>query len=492
MKYLLGIDFGGGASKATLLGEDGVIAATHTVEYPTNYPQKGYAEQNPDDWYSAVRENISEIFKKSGINKEDIVALCLDAATHTSVLTDKNGNVLRPAIYWTDSRSTKECEYIRKNYADTVLKKALHSVDTIWTLPQLMWVRNNESEIWKKIGMIFFPKDYIRYLLTGEYCTDYIEAEGSMLFDYNTLTWSEELCGIIGLDTGILPKIISPSESAGMICEKAASETGLSRNTKVICGTTDTALEIFASGAVENGNMTIKLATAGRICIVTDKPYPHKHMINYSHIVKGLWYPGTATKSCAASYRWYRDTFGGKYNELDSGAQNIPVGCDGLIFHPYLSGELTPYADPSLCASFTGIRASHTKAHFSRAVMEGVAMSLMDCKTVFDELGIDFPKNANIIGGGSESPVWRQIVSDSLGIELVQKESSDSSLGGAMLAGIAAGIWESPSQAVSVCSKTLSVTKPCYENTAKYARLYERYRKIHDILAPIYNETFDI
>ena len=144
MKYLLGIDFGGGASKATLLGEDGVIAATHTVEYPTNYPQKGYAEQNPDDWYSAVRENISEIFKKSGINKEDIVALCLDAATHTSVLTDKNGNVLRPAIYWTDSRSTKECEYIRKNYADTLLKKALHSVDTIWTLPQLMWVRNNE------------------------------------------------------------------------------------------------------------------------------------------------------------------------------------------------------------------------------------------------------------------------------------------------------------------------------------------------------------
>lgn len=488
MKYLLGIDFGGGASKATLLGEDGVIAASHSVEYPTYYPQNGYAEQNPQDWYAAVKENIAQLLEKSGVDKEDIAALCLDAATHTAVLADKDGAVLRPAIYWTDSRSTKECAYIRENFGETVLKKALHSVDTIWTLPQLMWVKNNEPQIWDKIGKIFFPKDYIRYLLTDEYCTDYIEAEGSMLFDYNTLKWSEELCGIIGLDMSILPKVIAPTDFAGKITEKAAAETGLSPNTKIICGTTDTALEVFASGAVKSGDMTIKLATAGRICMVTDKSYPHKHMINYSHIEKGLWYPGTATKSCAASYRWYRDTFGGGYKELDGGAKQVEVGCDGLIFHPYLNGELTPYADPSLCGSFTGVRASHTKAHFSRAVMEGVAMSLMDCKTVFDELGVKFPKNANIIGGGSESPIWRQIVSDALGVELVQKESSDSSFGGAMLAGVAIGVWKDLSEAVEKCSKTLSVTKPCADNTEKYNAIFKKYKKIHDALAPIYKE----
>ncbi len=488
MKYLLGIDFGGGASKATLLGEDGIIAATNSVEYPTYYPNQGYAEQNPDDWYAAVKENIAEILKKSGINKSDIAVLCLDAATHTAVLTDNDGNVLRPAIYWTDSRSTKECAYICDNFGESVLKKTLHSVDTIWTLPQLMWVKNNEPEVWSRVGKIFFPKDYIRYLLTGEYCTDYIEAEGSMLFDFNTLTWSEELCGIIGLDTGILPRVIAPADFVGRISEKAAADAGLSADTKVICGTTDTALEVFASGAVESGDMTIKLATAGRICMVTDKAYPHKHMINYSHIEKGLWYPGTATKSCAASYRWYRDTFGGGYKELDTGAQQVEVGCGGLIFHPYLNGELTPYADPNLCGSFTGIRASHTKAHFSRAVMEGVAMSLMDCKTVFDELGIAFPKRANIIGGGSESPVWRQIVADALGIELVQKENSDSSFGSAMLAGVAAGIWGSLSEAVQKCSKTISHTKPCRENTEKYNRLFKKYKKIHEVLAEVYNE----
>lgn len=488
MKYLLGIDFGGGASKATLLGEDGVIAASHSVEYPTYYPQNGYAEQNPQDWYAAVKENIAQLLEKSGVDKEDIAALCLDAATHTAVLADKDGAVLRPAIYWTDSRSTKECAYIRENFGKTVLKKALHSVDTIWTLPQLMWVKNNEPQIWDKIGKIFFPKDYIRYLLTDEYCTDYIEAEGSMLFDYNTLKWSEELCGIIGLDMSILPKVIAPTDFAGKITEKAAAETGLSPNTKIICGTTDTALEVFASGAVKSGDMTIKLATAGRICMVTDKSYPHKHMINYSHIEKGLWYPGTATKSCAASYRWYRDTFGGGYKELDDGAKQVEVGCDGLIFHPYLNGELTPYADPSLCGSFTGVRASHTKAHFSRAVMEGVAMSLMDCKTVFDELGVKFPKSANIIGGGSESPIWRQIVSDALGVDLVQKESSDSSFGGAMLAGVAIGVWKNLSEAVEKCSKTLSVTKPCADNTEKYNAIFKKYKKIHDALAPIYKE----
>lgn len=488
MKYLLGVDFGGGASKATLLSTDGVIVATNTVEYPTHYPQAGYAEQNPSDWYSAIKENIAALLNKSGINPSDILSVCLDAATHTSVLADKDGNVLRPAIYWTDSRSIKECQYIRENFRDAVLEKSLHEVDTIWTLPQLLWVKNNEPEIWSKVGKIFFPKDYIRYLFTDEYCTDYIEAEGSMFFDYNTLSWSEELCSIIGLDMSVLPKVIAPTDNAGAVTKRAAKDTGLAEGTPVICGTTDTALEVFASGAVASGDMTVKLATAGRICLITDKALPHKHMINYSHIEKGLWYPGTATKSCAASYRWYRDTFGGDYKELDMGAKEIPVGSEGLFFHPYLNGELTPYADPTLCGSFTGVRAAHTKAHFNRAVMEGVAMSLMDCKTVFDELGVEFGGSANIIGGGASSPVWRQIVADALGIKLVLARNSDSSFGGAMLAGVASGVFENLKDAHTKCSEIISVTEPVKENTEKYRELFKTYKEIHDALAPIYHK----
>ena len=251
MKYILGVDFGGGASKATLLSANGSVVATNTVEYPTFYPKQGYVEQNPKDWYDAVKTNIAAIFKKSGVSASDILSVCFDAATHTAVLLDKNFNVLRPAIYWTDTRSMKECECLKEKYGDLIFKTAFHKADTIWTLPQLMWVRDNEPETWKKTRRIFFAKDYIRYLFTGEYCTDYIEAQGSMLFDYNTMEWSKELCGILGFDIDNLPKLMKPTDVIGEVTKSAAIDTGLCEGTKVICGTTDTALEVFASGAIE-------------------------------------------------------------------------------------------------------------------------------------------------------------------------------------------------------------------------------------------------
>jgi len=489
MKYLIGVDFGGGASKATLLSTSGNVVATNTVEYPTFYPKPGYAEQNPTDWYGAIKTNIAALIKKSGISPRDILSVCLDAATHTAVLTDEAFNVLRPAIYWTDSRSIKECEYLKEKYDDLIIRTAYHRADTIWTLPQLMWVRDNEPEIWSKTKRILFAKDYIRYLFTGEYCTDYIEAQGSMLFDYNTMSWSRELCDILGFDIENLPPVIKPTDKAGVVTKKAAEDTGLCEGTLVICGTTDTALEVFASGAVAKGQMTVKLATAGRICVITDKPYQNQHLINYSHVADGLWYPGTATKSCAASYRWYRDTFGEEYKALDEGASKVSVGSEGLIFHPYLTGELTPYADPMLKGSFTGIRAGHTKAHFSRAVLEGVALSLLDCKNTLEQIGIPHDDCAAIIGGGAGSPLWRQITADVLGITLNQAENSDSSFGGAMLAGIAAEVFDGFEDAVQRCTRIISVTKPNCENTKKYAEIFQTYKKIHDALAPIYHEV---
>lgn len=486
MKYLLGVDFGGGASKATLLDTDGIIAATNTVEYPTIYSKQGCTEQNPSDWYDAIKTNITALLQKSGISAYDILAICLDAATHTAVLLDDDFNVLRPAIYWTDSRSIKECEYLKEKYNDLIIGTALHKADTIWTLPQLMWVRDNEPLIWEKTQKILFAKDYIRYLFTGEYCTDYIEAQGSMLFDYNTMSWSKELCNILDLAADKLPVVVKPADIVGSVTKSAALETGLCKGTKVICGTTDTALEVFASGAFKKGQMTVKLATAGRICVITDRAYPNQYLVNYSHVVDGLWYPGTATKSCAASYRWYRDTFGGEYRELDREAGEIPAGCEGLIFHPYLNGELTPYADPKLCGSFTGVRAGHRKAHFDRAVLEGVALSLLDCKNALEHIGIPHEAEAAIIGGGSYSPLWRQIVADVLGIVLRQTQNSDSSFGAAMLAGVATGVFDSFENAIRKCTKVISATTPNIENTKKYSEIFETYKEIHDALAPIY------
>lgn len=487
MRYVLGIDFGGGASKATLLSENGEIVAEATYEYPTYYPAPGYVQQNPDDWYNAAKENIRAVIKSSGVSSGDIKVIALDAATHTAVVMDDDFNVLMPSIYWTDTRSKKEVDHLKETLGDEIRRIALHNVDTIWTLPQLLWIKNNEPEIFSKIRKIFFAKDYVRHCLTGDYVTDYIEAEGSMLFDLNEKKWSDKLCAAAGIDKSILPEVVSPHDVVGKVTKEAAKDTGLSEETLVICGTTDTVMEVFASGAVKKGNMTIKLATAGRICVVTDRSYPDKNLINYSHIVDGLWYPGTATKSCAASYRWYRDTFGGDYKSLDSGAEKIAPGAEGLMFHPYLNGELTPYADPLLSASFIGVRANHTKAHFTRALLEGVSMSIADCMNALGEIGIPHDETAVIIGGGGKSPLWRSITADMLGITLIGKKYSDSSFGSAMLAGVAAGFFSDPCEAVARCNEEVFVTEPDMKNNAVYKEQYERYKKVHDALAPIYH-----
>lgn len=487
MKYLLGIDFGGGASKATLLSEEGNIVAEHSVEYPTLHPSAGFCEQNPDDWYKALCEDTTELIKKADISADDILAIAIDSATHTAVLCDENYKPLRPAIHWTDTRSKKQADDLRV-HTEMISKKTFAEPGTIWTLPQIIWVRENEPDVFSKLSKIFFEKDYLRYQLTGVYCTDYIEAQGSMLFDNNTMAWDEELCRLAGISSSIMPPIVKPTDIIGNVTEEASRATGLTVGTPVICGTTDTVMEVFASGAVDKGQMTVKLATAGRICVITDKSVPHPYLINYAHIVDGLWYPGTATKAAASSYRWYRDTFGGDYKELDQGAAECDLGANGLLFHPYINGELTPYADPMLCGSFIGIRAEHTKAHFTRAVLEGVSLSLLDNMMALNELNVPHDNFATLIGGGAKAKLWRQITADMLGITLKITESSDSSFGSAMLAGIAVGVFKDAKEAVKKCVKVMDTVIPNPENTAKYAEIFKTYKKVHDALAPIYRE----
>ncbi|MBR2293723.1 MAG: xylulokinase [Clostridia bacterium] len=488
MKYLLGIDFGGGASKATLLDENGTIVCENTVEYPTLYPEAGACEQGPQDWLSALCENTRAILARSGVACGKIAAIAIDSATHTYLACDEEYKPIGNAIHWTDSRSRKQADELREQYGDEIFAKTFHKPDTIWTLPQLVWLRENRPSVFSRMKNIFFEKDYIRYFLTGVFCTDYIEAQGSMLFDCRSMRWDEELCALAGIDARILPPIKRPMDIIGEVTKEAAEATGLAAGTPVICGTTDTAMEVFASGAVDQGDMTVKLATAGRICVMTNKAYPDRHMINYSHVIDGLWYPGTATKSAAASYRWYRDTFDGSYGELDEGAARVPIGSDGLVFHPYLNGELTPYADPTLCGSFTGIRATHTKAHFSRAVLEGVCFSLLDSKRYLDTLGIPYKNTATLIGGGAKGKLWSQMTADVLGITLRTTESSDSSLGSAMLAGVAIGVFKDAKAAAELCVKSKDMVFPNPENHKKYEKLFERYKKIAGALAPIYHE----
>ncbi len=484
--YFLGVDFGGGSSKATLIDDKGVIIATATSEYSTFYGDGGKAEQNPLDWYEVACKNIKTVI--NGIDASKVACLCFDAATHTAVLMDECGAPVCNSVYWTDTRSVKEKEYLAKHYGEELFEKCKHNVDTIWSLPEIFFVKNNYPKTFEKVKKITFAKDFVRGKFTGDFVTDYIEAQGSMLFDFDKRVWDSKLLGILGLTKEYMPKIVNPLDYVGNVTEKAAFDCGLTTATKVICGATDTVMEVFAAGGVKSGDTTLKLATAGRICVVSNEYFPDKNIINYAHLKDGLYYPGSATKSCAASLRWFRDTFGGEYRDFDEMAEKISVGAEGLTFHPYLTGELTPYANPSLRGCFMGIGAEHTKAHFVRAVLEGVALSLLDCTNYLKEKGVKLGDTVYAIGGGSKSKLWRQIVADALDMKLITTECNDSSFGSAMCAGIASKAFKDFDDAVKICSKRTGETLPNKENTVKYREIFKRYKKISGFLTELYDE----
>lgn len=487
MRYLLGVDFGGSSSKATLLGEDGRVAATATCEYPTYYPQSGWAEQNPEDSWNAFVSNVRELLEKSGVAPEDIAAVALDAATHTAVLLDAQDRPVRNAIYWTDTRASAEADELRARCGEEITRLSFNSVSSLWTLPQLLWLSRHEPETLARTAKIMAVKDYIRYRLTGDFVTDDIEAMGFMLLDANRNAWSDELCALAGVTADKLPPLVRPTQPLSAIREEAARETGLRRDTLVIAGTTDTVMEVYAAGAIAPGQATVKLATAGRICAVTERAVVDPCLVTYRHVIDGLWYPGTATKSCAASNRWYRDTFGGDYAQMSDAAAGIARGSDGLFFHPYLQGEITPYRDDRLRASFVGATGHHTKAHFNRAVLEGIAYSMKDCYRELERLGIA-PREAVLIGGGAKAPLWRQIMADMLGIPLRTVSDVDSSLGSAMLAGVAAGVFANHQDAAARCVRIQDEIAPDPEGVAYYERGFGLYRQIQAALAPIYHQ----
>lgn len=496
---LLGIDIGSGACKLTLIDFCGNVLATVTKEYPTYYPRPGWAEQEPEDWYDALCQAVGDM-TGSGVRTSEIVAVCLSAPTHTAVLLDRDFRVIRKAILWTDQRSVSQSERLSEDCGADIFRVTLNHVSPVWTLPQLMWIKENEPDVWQKISVIMFAKDYVRWRLTDLNATDWIDAMGSMLFDGTKLTWSSELCELLGLPISKLPPVMAPSDIAGVVTKRAADETGLAEGTRVLVGTTDTAMEVFGAGATEPGQCTIKLATAGRICVITDDSYPHKQLFNYRHVLPGRWYPGTGTKSCASSYRWFRDAFCGSeveaarstgssaYKIMDAQAAKIPMGSEGLIFHPYLLGELSPYNDPSLRASFIGATMRHSKAHFARAVLEGVAFSLRDCMLLLEEIGMPLIRDIRLIGGGARSSLWRQIVCDVLGRSAAEPCIHESSFGGAMLAGLAVGVFEDTATAVSRCVKMSDVIEPDMENHEKYKKLFEIYKETQDMLRRSYEK----
>lgn len=482
---LLGIDFGTGGCKATLIDFSGNIIESASGEYPTIHLKPGWAEQNPSDWHRTMSETLKKLKELPRT-----AALALDSYTHGAVLLDEKFEVIRPTIIWTDQRSVKECELLNSNHRNLVFETAYQMPAPTWTLPQMMWLKNNEPETIEKTKRISFVKDYIRFLLTGENACDCIESQGTLFWDMKNSRWSEELCGIAGISTDILPIIKKPTELAGHITAKAASETGLPEGIPVIMGASDSAVEDYAAGAIEPGQCILKLATAGNVNVMTAKPHPHPETLTYSHVVPGMWYTVTATNSAAVCQRWFRDAVckgQTNYDELYQAAAQSPMGSNGVFFHPYLQGERSPYWDPDLRGSFIGMSMANSFNDLSRALLEGVAYSLKDCHRTIEKMNLK-PHEYILIGGGARSELWSRIVCDIFNAPVKCPKACDASYGSALLAGVGTGVFSDELSAVKQCLKIERELKPVPENAKFYSEQFENYRKIHDALADTYKK----
>ncbi len=506
MKMLLGIDYGTGGCKVTAIGADGTFAGEASVEYPTYHDHPGWSEQDPVDWWKSLCDALRKLSEK-GVDLKSIAACSLDGSTHNAVLLGETGShaldgvladmsfrPVRRTIMWTDQRSTAECEALKAGWGERIFSTCYQMPAPTWTLPQMMWLKANEPDVLVKTEHVLFVKDYVRYILTGAAATDYIEAQGTLMWAMpgtpgTTGTdgkWDAELVALSGLKMSAMPKIISPTDVVGHVTAEAAAATGLPEGMPVVCGSSDSAVEDYGAGAVEPGDLIIKLATAGNVNAMTATAHPHPKTLTYSHIVPGMWYSVSATNAAALCMRWFRDTWGfADYGAIDAEASSSPIGANGVFFHPYLQGERCPYWDANLRASFTGVSISSTRGDFARALMEGVAFSLRDCYRTLEEMRLPV-KRIFLIGGGARSGLWSEIVANVFNCTVAVPTPADASFGACLLAGAGIGVFSDVKDAVAKCLHIDRTIVPDPSAAAKYDHLFTCYRRIHDALEPVY------
>ena len=492
MDTLLGLDSGTGGCKVTALSADGSFAGEASVEYPTSHDHPGWAEQEPQDWWNALCAALRKLRDK-GVDLSSVAAAALDGSTHNAVLLDAAYRPLRRTIMWTDQRAVAECAQLRETMGDRIFAAAYQMPAPTWTLPQLMWLKAHEPHVLARTEHVLFVKDYVRYLLTGHAATDRIEAQGTLFFNMKKMDWDAELVQMAGLRLEALPPFIAPTDVAGRVTPAAAAATGLPEGMPVICGSSDSAVEDYGAGAVEPGDLILKLATAGNVNSMTAEAHPHPKTLTYSHIVPGMWYSVSATNAAALCQRWMRDTFfadatpppgASLYALMDAEAASSPVGANGIFFHPYLQGERCPYWDPGLRASFTGVSIASTRGDFCRALLEGVAFSLRDCYGTLQEMDLPVTR-IFLIGGGARSRLWSEIVCNVFNRPVAVPAPGDASFGACLLAGTGIGLFADVKDAVRKCLRVDRTLAPDPSVAARYDRLYAVYRQIHDALAPI-------
>lgn len=494
MAYLIGIDVGTSGTKTVLFDERGKALASHTVEYPLHTPNPGWTEQDPEDWWNAAVQSIQAVLKQSGVPAGEVKGIGLSGQMHGSVFLDESRKVVRPAILWNDSRTAEECAEITRTLgADRLIQLASNPALTGFTAPKAVWLKNHEPENFKRTRTLFLPKDYVRYRLTGEIAMEVSDAAGTLLFNVRERSWCSEILKGLGIPLEWMPKIFESTDVCGTITSATARLTGLKEGTPVVGGGADNACGATGTGVVVEGRVLSSLGTSGVILAPSASPQtdPEGRAHTFCHSVPHMWYLMGVVLSAGMSLRWYRDVLADSeraqaqaegrdpYDVLTALAAQAPVGSEGLIFLPYLTGERTPLKDPYARGGFIGLTIRHQRQHLIRAVLEGITFAMRDSLEIFRALGVEI-QEIRATGGGAKSAFWRQLQADVYGCEIAVIGSDQGpAFGAAIMAGVGSGVYQSIPEACDAIIQVVQRTEPGGARVKEYNDYYAVYHSLY-------------
>lgn len=484
MKYVIGVDLGTSAVKLLLVNQEGKVINEVSKPYPLIQERTGYSEQNPELWVSQTTTGLSELIHSFHGDERDIEGISFSGQMHGLVLLDENYQVVRNAILWNDTRTTKQCQEIYEKVGkDRFISITKNLALEGFTLPKLLWVKENEPENYSKTKLFLLPKDYLRYRITGKVHMDYSDAAGTSLLDVNAKQWSGEICDLVDIDRSICPPLVNSSDCVGNITHEFAKKTGLNVATSVFAGGADNACGAIGSGILSEGKTFCSIGTSGVVLTYEqtgDKDYGGRvHYFN--HGKEDAYYTMGVTLSAGHSLSWFKNVFAEKigFDKLLKGVENVPIGSNGLLFTPYLVGERTPHADSTVRASFIGIDHSHTLSDFVRSVLEGITFSLNESIVIFRESGKQIDTIYSI-GGGAKNKHWLQMQADIFNAKVVKLFSEQGhGMGAAMLAAYGCGWFSSLIECANVFLEDFEVFEPVKENVEKYKELFQLYKKVY-------------
>jgi xylulokinase len=495
MSIFLGIDVGTSGTKTLAIDARGKILAQATADYPIYHPKPLWSEQDPEDWWQAVIKTVRGVIKHGKLKAGDVKAIGLSGQMHGSVFLDKRDRVVRRALLWNDQRTAAECQEIesRAGGRSALIGMVANPALTGFTAPKILWLRNHEPKNFAKTVKVLLPKDEIRRRLTGVYASDMSDASGMLLLDVANRKWSTELLGKLDLDRSLLGDLYESEQVTGQLTSDAAKLLGLSTACVVVGGAGDCAAGAVGNGIVNRGVLSTSIGTSGVMFVHSDTVQvdPQGRLHTFCHAVHGKWHLMGVNLSSGGCLQWFRnqlcqaDVAAAKrakrdpYEILIAEAEPIPPGSDGLFFLPYLSGERTPHADPNARGALIGLTNAHTRGHVIRAILEGVTFALRDSLEIIRELGVPVGQ-IRASGGGSRSPLWRQIQADVFGQKVVTLNAEEGpAYGVALLAAVGAGAYKNIEEACGQATRVTRQTAPRRGAVGRYDAVFAEYQQLY-------------